>query len=128
LRKALYIPDYAPTWNICWDNTHSYQITNEASAWIYPILKANGIRLMFYSGDTDGALPTYGTKRWIKRLGWNIKNVWRPWLTDGQVSGYIEQYEGLDFITVKGTGHMAPQWKRPQVTQMITRWIHGEAV
>ena len=64
--------------------------------------------IMFYSGDTDGAVPTYGSKEWIKQLDWPVKQEWTPWFTDGQVSGFIEQYDGLDFVTVKGVGHMAP--------------------
>jgi carboxypeptidase C (cathepsin A) len=63
---------------------------------------------MFYSGDTDGAVTTYGSKRWIKDLKWGVVDAWRPWLTNGQVSGYVERYDGLDFVTVKGVGHMAP--------------------
>jgi len=128
LRAALFIPDDLPSWEPCWDGTHTYQITPEGSKWIYPILKANGIKMMFYSGDTDGAITTWGTKRWIKKLGWPLVEEWRTWKTDGQVSGYIEQYDGLDFVTVKGVGHMAPQYKRKDVTQMITNWIHGEPV
>lgn len=83
---------------------------------------------MFYSGDTDGAVPTYGSKEWIKDLGWDVKTEWTPWFTDGQVSGYIEQYDGLDFVTVKGVGHMAPQWARKQVTDMISAWTHDEPI
>ena len=63
---------------------------------------------MFYSGDTDGAVTTYGSKRWIKDLAWTVTDPWRPWYTNGQVSGYVERYDGLDFVTVKGVGHMAP--------------------
>ena len=57
---------------------------------------------MFYSGDTDGAVATYGSKQWIKMLNWPVKEAWRPWFTNGQVSGYVEAYDGLDFVTVKG--------------------------
>ena len=31
---------------------------------------------MFYSGDTDGAVPTYGSKRWIKELNWKTVKPW----------------------------------------------------
>ena len=81
---------------------------------------------MFYSGDTDGAVTTYGSKSWIKALGWPVKDAWRPWLTNGQVSGYTEVYDGLQFVTVKGVGHMAPQWARLQVTNMISAYVHHE--
>ena len=80
---------------------------------------------MFYSGDTDGAVNTYGTKRWIEELNWPVKTAWKPYMTDGQVSGYVTQYEGLDFVTVKGVGHMAPQWAKKPTQQMITNWVHN---
>lgn len=88
----------------------------------------NKIKILFYSGDTDGALPTIGAKNWIHSLGWNRTEYTRQWYTAGQVAGYVEQYDGLDFITVHGTGHMAPEWKPQQVTEMITHWIHNETI
>lgn len=111
VRTALHIPDDAPGWDMC-SATLDYHVQEEASLWIYEILKVNGIRIMFYSGDTDGAVPTYGTKRWIKDLNWPVKQEWAPWKSDGQVAGYLTKYDGLDFMTVKGAGHMAPQEKR----------------
>lgn len=89
--------------------------------------------MMHYSGDTDGAVPTHGTKAWIRGLGWNVTQPWKQWKTknaaDGdQVSGYYERYQGFDFVTVKGVGHMAPEWKRKPVSLMITAWIHNEPI
>lgn len=51
---------------------------------------------------------------------------WRQWLTNDTPSGYVEKYDGLDFVTVKGVGHMAPQWARQQVTEMMSAYIHDE--
>jgi carboxypeptidase C (cathepsin A) len=82
--------------------------------------------MMHYSGDTDGAVPTLGTKKWIKTLNWDIQDSWTPWMFNAQVAGYKEKYDGLDFVTVKGVGHMAPQWARGPVQTMVTAWIHGE--
>lgn len=96
--------------------------------WIYPIMKANGARMMFYSGDTDGAVPTFGSKRWIRELNWPIKEDWTAWYSDSQVAGFYERYEGLDFVTVKGVGHMCPQYARKQVTGMITDWMHHDKI
>jgi serine carboxypeptidase-like clade 2 len=59
-----------------------------------------------------------------------MKSAWRPWYTNGtngsQVSGYVEEYDGLTFATVKGVGHMAPQWARQAVQEMITAFMAGE--
>lgn len=124
VRKAFNIPSEVQAWQQC-TNAIDYHELDECSMWIYPILK-NQTRIMFYSGDTDGAVPTYGSKQWLKMLGWPITEEWRPWFTNGQVSGYVEKYEGLDFVTVKGVGHMAPQWAREPVQDMILSWIHDE--
>ena len=124
VRQAFNIPSSTPTWTTC-STELRYHVQSEASFWIYPVLR-NKYKIMFFSGDTDGAVPTYGSKQWIKELNWPIKAEWTPWFTDGQVSGFIEQYDGLDFVTVKGVGHMAPQWARLPTTNMISAFIHGE--
>lgn len=86
----------------------NYSEQHEASEWIYDVLRYK-VRKLFYSGDTDGSVVTYGSKRWIMNLDWPVSTVWNPWKTDEQVAGYVEKYEGdLDFVTVKGVGHMAP--------------------
>lgn len=125
VRDALHIPTDVQAWEEC-SYYLNYQFQEEASQWIYPIMKQQGLRMMFYSGDTDGAVPTWGTKQWIAELDWPIVEAWRPWYTHGQVSGYTEEYDGLRFVTVKGVGHMAPQWAREPVMDMITSWVHNE--
>ena len=40
------------------------------------------MKILIYSGDTDGAVPIYGTRRWIKKLEWRLVEALRPWLTD----------------------------------------------
>jgi len=124
VRAVFNIPTDVQTWSQC-TRKISYHELDECSMWIYPILR-HQTRILKYSGDTDGAVPTYGTKEWIKMLDWNVEEAWRPWFTEGQVSGYVEKYDGLDFVTVKGVGHMAPQWARQPVQEMISAWIHDE--
>ena len=127
VRTQLHIPEDVPAFEQCngfvGENWHYQQ---EASLWIYKILRGTGIKMLHYSGDTDGAVPTLGTKKWIEKLNFPITKEWTQWFTDGQVSGYIEQYDGLDFVTVKGVGHMAPQWARKQVQQLLNKFISNE--
>lgn len=121
-RVAFNIPSEVQAWEQC--SNIDYTIGAESSMWIYPLLK-DRYRMMFYSGDTDAAVATYGSKQWINDLGWKVTDEWRAWQTEGQDSGFTEKREGLDFYTVKGVGHMAPQWKRGPVNTMIMSWMHG---
>lgn len=127
VRKALHIPSSIQTWTGCaTSQDFEYNLQKEGSVFIYPLLKANGIKILKFSGDTDGAVPTYGSERWIRDLGWDTVKDWHPWLIDNQVAGYNKFYDGLNFTTIHGVGHMAPQWKRKEVTQLVTGFIHGE--
>ena len=80
VRKAMNIPASVQAWEQCSDI--DYHLQDEGSYWIYKVLQ-NKIRILKYSGDTDGAVPTYGTRRWLEMLNWKVTAPWRPWVTDG---------------------------------------------
>lgn len=129
VRKALNIPDSTQAWSMCsGEVSENYRLQYEGSLWIYKILMQYNYKILFFSGDTDGAVPTYGTRRWIDTLNLDIKQKWSPWFTNGQVSGYLIRYDGLDFATVHGAGHMSPQWKREEVTSLFTNWLHDQPI
>ena len=71
------IPDKLPGFSLCTDKVE-YHCEPEASKWIYKVLKGK-IRMLFYSGDTDGALPTVGSKQWIETLGWKRIEATEQW-------------------------------------------------
>ena len=131
VRRSLNIPDSVQGWSMCSDEvSNKYRLQLEASLWIYKIMLQYNYKILFFSGDTDGAVPTQGTRGWIESLNLPVKNKWKSWNIDSQVAGYLVGYQGdvgtLDFATVHGAGHMAPQWKRKEVTTLFTNWIHGE--
>ena len=126
VREALHIPSKVQTWQACASGDFEYHLQKEGSVWIYELLKRNDIKILKFSGDTDGAVPTYGSERWIRDLGWDTKGEWAPWIVNNQVAGYNKFYDGLTFVTIHGVGHMAPQWKREEVTRLITGFIHDE--
>jgi len=83
VRNALHIPAYVQTWNQCVPGSQrapngnwTYHVQREASMWIYPILKNAGIRQIFFSGDTDGAVGLAGSRQWIKDLNYPIVKSW----------------------------------------------------
>ena len=95
VRTALNIPHNVQNFSECTGNPKwQYIVQPEASEWIYTVLQ-NQYRMMHYSGDTDGAVPTFGTKGWIRGLNWPVTKEWSQWKTrdsvnGDQVSGYYE--------------------------------------
>jgi len=67
---------------------------------------------LVYSGDTDGAVPTAGTLAWLDIVNWDKTKDWYAFMVDGQVGGYVQEYDGLTLATVHGAGHMVPQFRR----------------
>ena len=79
-RAAFNIPSTVQAWEMCSADL-KYSEQHFASEWIYQTLRYS-VRKLFYSGDTDGAVTTYGSKRWIANLNWSTTNAWNPWFTD----------------------------------------------
>ena len=75
VRKAMNIPDFVQAWDLCTSNIN-YLSEPEASQWIYEEL-AGKIRMLHYSGDADGSVPTAGTQAWIASLGWETESEWK---------------------------------------------------
>ena len=69
---ALHIPAQVTSWDLCLDKGDlSYTKNRAGSIGIYTELRGK-YKILVYSGDTDGAVPTFGTKRWIDKLGWPV--------------------------------------------------------
>jgi len=128
-RQALHIPNDIQAWDLCQSaDWWHYVILQKGSQWIYEELQGK-IRMLHFSGDTDGAVPTLGTQNWIATLGWPTTQDWTPYFVNSQVAGYTEVYEGdFTFGTVHGAGHMAPQFKPPQTYHLVMNWINGRAI
>ena len=117
-------------WLVCSDDVSSrYEIQDKGSIWTYPTLLKEGIRILVYSGDTDAIVPFNGNQAWIKNMKLEIEKPWRQWRAfndQDNVSGYVINYKGLTFCTIKGTGHMAPQWKPKESYYMFSLFLNEE--
>ena len=45
---------------------------------------------------------------------------------DNLQGGYFQARDGMDFFTIHGTGHMAPQWAREEVPSMVNGFMYDE--
>ena len=110
VRKSLNIPEKASQiWDFCSSSISSMyeRDLQRGSLWIYKQLR-NKYRMLKFSGDADAVVPALGSMRWISELGWKVMRKWRPYMSEGEVIGYIEERDGLTFATVKHAGHAVP--------------------
>jgi len=82
---------------------------------------------MIYSGDVDACVPHVGSEQWTRELGFTVSDPWRPWLVNSQVAGYVTTYatNSFKFVTVKGSGHMVPQYTPGPALEMLKRFVAG---
>jgi hypothetical protein len=48
------------------------------SQWVYEALRGK-YKILFFSGDVDGAVPSFGSLQWINELNWKITTEWSPY-------------------------------------------------
>ena len=80
------------------------------------------------------ATPTPASTRsapsWTAALGFEATQSWRPWTMDNclRVGGYVTRYEKdrFDFLTIRGSGHMVPQFKPAQALEFLSTWLHDK--
>ena len=48
--------------------------------------------------------------------------------TGGWVAKYASGAKSLTFLTVKGAGHMVPQWKPLATHVWLSRWLNGTSI
>jgi len=124
VRQKLHIPDHVQAFDFCTRNI-TYNKQKIGSEWAYIRLKGQ-YRMLHYSGDTDGAVPTLGTMEWMRNAGFSIKKEWRPYYVGADVGGYVLEYDGVTLGTVHGAGHMTPQFKPVETYHLIFNYIKGE--
>lgn len=122
VRSQLHIPADVQTWALC--SEINYTPFPTGSQWIWESLKDH-YRFLKFSGDTDGAVPTKGTIRWMEGLGLPVLEEWKPWFYGEKklLGGYIKRWDGMTLGTVHGAGHMAPQWKPAETYHLVFNWL-----
>ncbi|XP_054892363.1 cathepsin A-like [Poeciliopsis prolifica] len=126
VRKALHIPDVLPPWDICSDvvgqhYTTLYQTMKE----VYLKLLSLNLRALVYNGDTDMACNFLGDQWFVEDLGFKATSKHQPWIHDDQIAGFYQQFGNITFLTVKGAGHMVPQWAPGQALHMFQSFIEN---
>jgi len=113
-------------WTICASDINYSNVYDTVIPIHQQLLKA-GYRILVYSGDTDMCVPFTGSEAWTHSLNLPLKSEWRPWKVNYQVAGYVKVYEQngteFTFATIKGSGHMVPQYKPAQAFHFFQKFL-----
>ena len=135
--KAIHVDPKAEKWTMCSDDVgQRYASALNASYWVYPKLVGQ-YKILIFSGDTDSVVPITGTLHWVeklrKELSLELKEPWRPWFFPGdkpkerQVGGFALEFDkDFTFVSVRGVGHMVPQWGPKKAFQMIKSYLYED--
>uniref|UniRef100_A0AAY4DZF7 Carboxypeptidase n=1 Tax=Denticeps clupeoides TaxID=299321 RepID=A0AAY4DZF7_9TELE len=120
VRKVLHIPDILPAWDICSDEVgQKYHTLYSTMKSVYEKLLSLGLRALVYNGDTDMACNFLGDQWFVEQLGLKV----RDWVDEDQIAGFFQQFGNITFLTVKGAGHMVPQWAPGPALSMLQRFL-----
>ncbi|XP_008308464.1 lysosomal protective protein [Cynoglossus semilaevis] len=124
VRKALHIPDTLPPWDICSDTVgDNYTIVYPTMREAYLKLLSLGLRALVYNGDTDMACNFLGDQWFVENLNQEATTRYQHWIHEDQVAGFYQQFGNITFMTIKGAGHMVPQWAPGPAFHMFQSFI-----
>merc|ERR1712224_191612 len=84
-------------------------------------LKEGKLDILVYSGDADYILNFRCTENWLSALEMKVKKDFVAWKgSDRQVAGYLTEFDGLRFATIKGAGHMVPKDRPSHALDLFT--------
>jgi len=132
VRAALHIESSLPAWEICSGNINYTRDMTYSAPKLYAKM-AEKYRILVYNGDTDMACDYLSDSWAVDSINVTVDPDmdWVPWyMTDGvgqQTVGFVTRYQTspeLYFLTVKGAGHMVPQWKPAVASTMLERFLN----
>ncbi|KAE8705937.1 Serine carboxypeptidase-like 29 [Hibiscus syriacus] len=131
VQKALHVlPEAAPSkWETCSEFIYTnWKDSPLTMLDVYHELIQEGLRIWIFSGDTDAVIPITSTRYSIDALKLPTVSPWRPWYDDGQVGGWTQEYEGLNFVSVRGAGHEVPLHRPKQALTLFKAFLAGTAM
>ncbi|XP_047311374.1 serine carboxypeptidase II-2 [Impatiens glandulifera] len=130
VQNALHVArQHVSTWDTCSDVINTNWNDSPISVLdIYRELIPSGLRIWIFSGDTDAVIPITSTRYSIDSLNLTTTSSWHAWYDDGQVAGWVQEYEGLTFVSVRGAGHEVPLHKPKQALTLFKSFLEGKTL
>jgi len=127
VKKALHVEEDATFFLSDNGVGFNYSLTEKNLMPFYQdIISNEKLRVLVYNGDTDPGINSFVSQNWTTALGFKESEAWRPWTLDGKqrMGGYVTRYDGaFDFLTIRGSGHMVPEFKPAAAFSFISTWL-----
>ncbi|RDD46483.1 Lysosomal protective protein [Trichoplax sp. H2] len=128
VRSALHIHSQASTWAICNSNVYRrYQFQYKSI--LNQLQTLRNYRILLYFGDTDLICNIVGGRWNVEHLNRTMIQELRPWHYTNengkQVAGFVERFQNLDYLTVKGAGHLVSEGKPNEAMVMFKSFIQN---
>jgi len=108
-------------WAICSDVLHYTKLYDTMYDVYQEIFTYPNVRGISYNGDTDMACNFLGNEWFAESLNRDVEEYYQPWHLkgSGQISGFVKKYDRFTYYTVKGAGHMVPQWRPDEALYIL---------
>jgi len=134
VKKALNVP--LDSYYFSGDNGvgFNYTLTEQnLLPFYYHVIRNTNLRVLVYNGDTDPGINSFVTQdiyvQYLGDVGVKQTQKWRPWTIDGKkrMGGYVIEYEGdFSYLTIRGSGHMVPEYKPEASFSFISNWLDNK--
>mmetsp|Transcript_74205 Transcript_74205/g.162390 ORF Transcript_74205/g.162390 Transcript_74205/m.162390 type:complete len:511 (+) Transcript_74205:55-1587(+) len=129
VRTALHVPQDSHFFIADNGVGFTYNFTEPSMLpWYRSVIEEKKLRVLVYNGDADPSLNIFYAENWTSHVGVPEAESWRPWTRDGKkkMGGYVTKYESnFDFVTIRGAGHMVPEYKPEAAFVMAKSFIQN---
>jgi len=134
VRSALNVPPNSYFFNGDDGEGFNYDATERNLLPFYKECIVNStLRVLVYNGDTDAAINSLVSQdifvNFLRTNGIPKLESWRAWTIDGKdrMGGYVIEYDGdFSFLTIRGSGHMVPEFKPQASLVFLSSWLRGQ--
>lgn len=131
VRSALHIPeDLTTPFTTCFDGIQYTMIYPGSKDGLAPQMRKllaseRKLSLLVYNGDIDMMCNFFGDEWFVDDLGREVVRDYESWRVNGQVAGFVKHFDGIVYMTVKGSGHMVPTDKPAEALVMFNNFLFG---
>lgn len=128
VRSAIHIPaELKKPFESCseLDYTMIYPIQKGGlSPFVRKLIKSpRKLNIVVYNGDTDMMCNFLGDEWFVDDLGQKTTRDYSMWKVNGQVAGFLKKFQGITYMTVRGSGHMVPTDRPAEALHLFQNYL-----